>query len=272
MNDWNPTPITRLPLSRMSLGGLAGFPGLCGVAMANDDLKAAKNSLLAQLLAPDREFQPKPNELDRLKVAYADAMWSWAHVEAEWLPAYICATNSFWAKFSPIQQSYFSIVTAKVRLDMTHAAARAAWDGRPEHQTTFDEWTLLADRSRKELAKRGRIAHLTGGYVFDIRKPPVARLVQHSWHPEFSFKYEDQKNRGISIEQLQEMFKAWNTLAADLQKFSSGLSDPIFRAEKERKAKLGAPPASDSDPSKLSEPQQTLPATKRPRKARKSSS
>lgn len=197
--------------------------------------------------------------MNELRTAYAKAMWAWASVEAEWFTVYVAALDAFRSRFRSLQRSYFSIVSAKTRLDMTNVAAKTAWDKTP----ILDAWMTLAERSRKELSTRGRIAHLQGMVVYpeDAHEKKLALLMEHMWHPEHPFKYKERKNKGYSAEQLTVMQVLWEQLAKDLSDFSKPMWDEALKPAM-------PPPASVAlvgGPSPATEP----PLPQRPRKQKR---
>lgn len=163
-----------------------------------------------------------------LKLAYADAMWAWSRVESELFAVYVAAIHGYTANYKSLQESYFAIVSAKSRLDMTNVAAKARWGG----TNTAITWTALYSRCSKELRVRGKCAHLKGE-VIAPEKPnqkTIAVLTQAFWHPEKHMNYQDAKNRFPNAETLINYAATWNELANDLAKLWS----PIWESELDR--------------------------------------
>lgn len=179
-----------------------------------------KPNKLAQLLMQDAR-------LDNLKRSYANAMWAWAHIESDLFGVFIAATDGFHGNFRASQESYFSVVSAKNRLDMTHTAAKARW----ANSKTLEVWLPLESKCRKQLAKRGKIAHLTGR-IIDPEKPtqkPVAIVGEHFWHPQRENTYQQAKNTGYSARQLDDLATEWEQLHFQLFNFYS----PFWTAQLE---------------------------------------
>ena len=169
-------------------------------------------------------------EMDKLRVAYANAMWTWAAVEGEMLGIYIVALGAYDLRFKPLQQSFFAVVNAKSRLDMVNQAARAAWAA---DNALLTEWADLYKRCQAELARRGKIAHLEGRMVYppsDTEDTAFAALMQHSWHPQYPADFAERKSKGIDTTKLIKMRDAWSGLALDLSKFAR----PLWQSHRER--------------------------------------
>lgn len=196
--------------------------------------------------------------LKELKIAYASAMWSWSRIESDLFAVYIAAIDGFKANFAAAQESYFSVVSAKNRLDITHHAAKASWDG----SALLTRWLPIEKVCRTELSARGRVAHLTGRVLIP-EKPHQKRLAivdEHFWHPKRKMKYSEAKSVGFTANHLLDMSRKWDDLHRQLWDFHSPLWD----------AKLGAlSPIPLGPPAGLLNPPPLLPTQDRKERRRR---
>lgn len=203
---------------------------------------------LAKLL---RQHNKNLELLKELKIAYASAMWSWARIDSDIFSVYIAAIDGFMANFLATQKSYFSVVSAQARLDITHQAALSRWANSP----LLARWIKLQKTCKSELAARGRIAHLTGS-IFEPEMPHqkhIAILEEHFWHPNKKLKYNEAKSVGFTADQLIELSKKWDDLHRQLRQFY----EPIWT---ERLETLS--PKTPEQPMGLLRPQTISPQTK----------
>src|SRR5437762_1568885 len=70
-------------------------------------------------------------ELNDLRIAYADALWTWADIESQLFMIFYLAVKSrrsTKADMERLREMFFSINSFDIRLIMTHAAAKVKWD------------------------------------------------------------------------------------------------------------------------------------------------
>jgi hypothetical protein len=199
-------------------------------------------------------------EFAELLIAYAHAMWSWSRLEATLFQIFadtVEPTTNHHA--DALRAAFFSIVSAKSRIDMIHSVARARWHGKLH----WAEWAKLYNECVKQLRVRGRIAHLVGySYAPNARgKKVVAALAEAIHHPSAPHAHKDLKQKGITVDDLRSYVDCWELLSQRLQVFrllareqaqpqaSAELSADLLRLLQTQLGPIGKAPSEQQKPS-----------------------
>jgi hypothetical protein len=156
--------------------------------------------------------------LINLKLAFADAMWTWAHVETQIFAIYVAAVGGLTIDMRPIRAAFFAINSFEMRLTMTHAALKERW---PRHPL-LKVWSALRGRCDKAAGQRGRIAH-RAGTVWWPEKPHQKVLValhEPTWHHAAPQNWGTAKSTGIDEAMLRQFESDWHKINYDLSQFA----------------------------------------------------
>ncbi|HEV2546353.1 MAG TPA: hypothetical protein VGU20_03375 [Stellaceae bacterium] len=168
-----------------------------------------------------KSFAPSEEKWNELRIAYADAMWQWAMIEAEIFTIYVAALKALKRDLRPLRAAFFATQSFEVKLAMVTAAAQKTFGPR-----RLKVWSALAKRCRDEQTKRGKIAHLTG-YCFPPKKPgqpgPVYVVTEPLWHRAHPPDWGTAKSQGYDAFKLRQLHGAWYALDIEIGRFAKQL-------------------------------------------------
>lgn len=164
-----------------------------------------------QICTPGAEIDRQ--EFQELLVAYAHAMWAWSRVENKLFLIFAHAVEPTTNNHSKaLRAAFFSIVTAKARLDMLHSVARAMWEGKRHWQ----DWLRIHEECGAQLRVRGRLAHLVGYGFIDERKGRTTRfmavLAEPMFHPMSPKRHSDLRRSEFTAASLSALAADWALL------------------------------------------------------------
>lgn len=183
--------------------------------------------MTTRAIPPDRVFLScnPGSEIDRpeftdLLISYAHAMWSWSRVEDKLFLIFAHAVEPTTNNHSKaLRAAFFSIVTAKARLDMIHSVARAMWEGKAH----WESWMTIYDECTSQLRTRGRLAHLVGYGFHDEKqgKPKrfIAVLGEPTYHPSSPRRHADLRRAEFGPDKLSRLASDWRNLSDRLGVF-----------------------------------------------------
>jgi hypothetical protein len=157
-------------------------------------------------------------ELRKLQRAYSNAMWTWAEIEADLFQIFAHATDSRHHNYETLRETFFAINGFRMRLDMTHAAAKLTW---AKHEDFLKVWLHLHEECSEQARKRGKIAHLSGRELIP-KKPnesPIVILGEPMSKLGMKVTHATARSRGYTAKDLDALNKTWRVLEAKLARF-----------------------------------------------------
>ena len=147
-------------------------------------------------------MEPWEQEYEDLKSNFAEALWSWANIEADLFSLYQCAIG-YKSEGRALHKAFFSIKGVEIRISVTDAAFINRWPT-GEHAEKWKQLRANLDKSRRA---RGKLAHHAGIKIqyepfVKPRPAPLVILVEPYTHEAFPEAKQDALNRGFTAAQL----------------------------------------------------------------------
>jgi hypothetical protein len=156
-------------------------------------------------------------DLLKLKQAYADALWAWAEVETQLFMIYFAANGCSDDLFEHFQKEYFSVVSFRVRLDMTNKDAQRCWS----NHRLIEYWNEVYKDCCKQNGKRGKIAHLVGDIYLPDNNNSKALLTVPYFHPRRPKTLAQAKSEGYDTAKLLKFASDWHALSIKIGKVAN---------------------------------------------------
>lgn len=157
------------------------------------------------------------HELEKLKSAYADAMWAWAEVESWLFVIFHDAHDGKKESYEYLRETYFAVVSFDLRLTMTNNVAKMRWS----NSRIIDYWSDIYKACKKENGKRGKIAHLVGSVFMDGALDMQALMTVPDFHPRRPSSLAIAKVEGYSAATLSKFASDWHALSIRIAKLAN---------------------------------------------------
>lgn len=172
--------------------------------------------------------------LQRLKVAFADALWIWAQIELELFDIFRIAISGdkSWETEDDLRAAFYAVNGAEIRLAMTNAIASKSWGG----TEALEEWNSIYKEINKARRKRGQLAHKFGTTVYDSGHE-AAMLIQGASPHDPPYKIGEESSRAFNAKQLEALHVSWARTRARMHQFRLGVERARLQAFLERPAR-----------------------------------
>jgi hypothetical protein len=205
-------------------------------------------------------------EIAELLIAYGQAMWAWTRAESFLFLIFADAVEPRTNNHSKaLRAAYFSVVSPIGRLDMINAVMNAT-----EHPA-HNDWKPLYKECRRELAVRGKLAHLVGHSYERTRGKPHAVLMDPIWHPNTKKTHGEANALPFTTKSLTDLAAKWELLNQRLhvfrmlQKTMMGQLKSSQKADAELEAHLRASLADPDTPTHQKSSKPSRPSSRKVR-------
>lgn len=198
-------------------------------------------------------------ELTDLMIAFAQASWSWTHAESCLFRLFAHAVEPHSNRHTKaLRAAFFSVVSPLGRLDMINAVIASTCD-----KERIKHWSPIYLEYRKQIAIRGRLAHLAGHSYTPENGKPRAILMEPIYHPKTKRTHAEANSVEYTASHLRRLADKWGALSARVSVFILLVGEKDMLSESARVIvnllESEADPSTRTDPTPPTQPPPSQP-------------